>query len=389
VTSRFRRNAFPCQLLVVKRTTKASSKKSLKKLLTKKKNYFKGFCLHKFDSPYRTIQISHLEIKSMATEPKPLQTQQSLARELASTAFATSYKVQVYRSPFSPGLVFRRVAWNNAGTRLVCTHNDRSIRAWTTDKPDTKSSVEIRSAHERPVEDISWNPLHADQLASCSTDGTIKLWDIRTKKYIRKHVINGEILVIRYSTDGNHIAVALRDDRILVLDADLGAVVATYQETDEVYGLAWSNGSNLLAGSLGNGNVRLLWFNGQELTVAHTLRGHRTATGCLEFDPKGNCLAIGSNEGIVSIWDTNDWICIKTFAKTDQPVTSISYSFDGQYMAIASDNNGTIDIVHVASGTYIYTLPKQNYVGRPAVRWHPLRMSLAFTGDPNGVSVFS
>ncbi|ANB13510.1 hypothetical protein AWJ20_1804 [Sugiyamaella lignohabitans] len=332
----------------------------------------------------------------------PLETQSPLLPEQIPTAFQSS-KSLAYKVPYLSGLIIRKALFNNTGTKLALTHNDRHIRIWPVDQPDSKASFELRVAHDRPVEDISWDPLHADRFASCSTDGYIKIWDSRTKKCVRDTKVDGEILVIKYSTDGRHISVGLRSDLVIVFTNQLQQV-ASYQESDEVYDLAWSNGSDILAISLGNGNVRLLNFVSSgnisspssgandetnittNLSILHTLRGNRTATSCIEFDPIGRYLAVGSNEGIVSLWDTKEWICVKTFSKVDQPVTSVSFSHDGSLLAIASDSNAPINIVWLDNNEYIYSIhPNKSFLGRPNVDWHPLRFALAYTGEPYSV----
>lgn len=297
------------------------------------------------------------------------------------------HRPTTYRYPYTHGLIIRKVSFNNVGSRFASIHNDRHIRVWPSDKPEPKSSVEIRSAHDKGVEDICWCPLHTEYMVSCSTDGFVKLWDTRTRQcLIQKEV--GECLVVKYSTDGKYVACGLKNDMVRILNAKDLEEITSYQENEEVYNIGWSSSSELFAVSLGNGDIRLLTFDGKTTSHFYTLKAHRTAATCLEFDPLGNYLAVGSNEGIVSIWDLRDWICIKTFTKADQPVTSLSCSHDGGFLAIASDNGVPIEIVHVESEEYVHSI-KQKFVGRPSVQWHPLKFTLLFSGDAQNVTIFT
>lgn len=329
---------------------------------------------------------------------KPLPVQPPITKENSNAYFSSLKAAQTYRDPYVSGRTLRFVAWNYAGNRLAVIQQDRSMRIWTYDKPDVKSSIEIRNAHQRVVESICWSPLYADELVSCSTDGKIKLWDTRTKSCLRE--VNTEEqgnimqnLSVKYSADGAFISVIQREDRVLILNKYLVPVCVFHEPTDEIFDVSWSNSSQVFAVSLGNGNVRICRIidsgddNGTEVKIIHTLRGHRTAANCISFDPRGKYLAVGSNEGIVSVWDLQDWISVKTFTKIDQSVTSISFSHDSAYLAIACDANVAIDIVHVDSGEYVYTHQRSNHVSRPVVTWHPLRYSLAYTGDPYGLAI--
>lgn len=44
------------------------------------------------------------------------------------------------------------------------------------DQPSIRQQAIVDQAHEQDVNCISWNPVEPGILASCSDDGTIKLW---------------------------------------------------------------------------------------------------------------------------------------------------------------------------------------------------------------------
>lgn len=62
-------------------------------------------------------------------------------------------------------------------------------------------------------------------------------------------------------------------------------------------------------------------------------------------------LASAGNDGLVSLWDTDDMVCLRTYARPDWSVRSLSFSHDARWLAYASeDSGGTIDIVGVQGG---------------------------------------
>lgn len=359
-------------------------------------------------SPYSSHLAQNIETHTMtnrlrgrkAEHPLPSQT---LSRAGAANHFQ-SLRSQVFRDkhhgPQQSGgnnnngnnnaninSLIKCLAWNGSGTRVACGHGDRCIRVWIPDHVDGRGMTEMKNSHERGVESIDWDPLHADRLASCSSDGGVKIWDTRAKQLLAETRTGYENVIVRYSCDGQFLAVATaKTDLILIYYVKRGAStkskgnngpngwklksLCTFKENEEIFDLQWAeNGSSstyALASGLGNGNVRIYQFSPSEnlekqceeellnsennidtemknandseapdsngtdnekvsestdnintIQNVFTLRGHRTAANCLMFDPKGCYLAVGSNEGIVSLWDLQDFICIKTFNKTE------------------------------------------------------------------------
>lgn len=104
----------------------------------------------------------------------------------------------------------------------------------------------------------------------------------------------------------------------------------------------------------------------------------------------GRNLAVGSQDSIVSLWDTKEYACIRTFSNLTHMVRTISISHDGQYIASGSEDP-FIDISHsmptllsvltevVDSGENVATIACDATTN--GVAWNPKRHLLAFGGD--------
>lgn len=92
---------------------------------------------------------------------------------------------------------------------------------------------------------------------------------------------------------------------------------------------------------------------GQE---AITLKGHEGCVTCLAYSPDGKCLASGSHDKTIRLWDTRTNKNVATF-DNERAVTSIAYSPDGTMLASGGSDKSirvwnveTRKVVKVLSG---------------------------------------
>lgn len=93
----------------------------------------------------------------------------------------------------------------------------------------------------------------------------------------------------------------------------------------------------------GDGSVKLLEY--PSLTTVHALHAHTSACYCLELSPTGRYLAVGGSDGLISLWDTTEWVCRRTLAGMVGAVKQVSFSWDGSYVVGGSDEGNGLEIV--------------------------------------------
>lgn len=147
--------------------------------------------------------------------------------------------------------------------------------------------------------------------------------------------------------------------------------------------LDWA-GSHLFVTS-GDGCVKALRYPSFEPALA--LNAHTSSCYAIAMSPSGEHLAAGGGDALVSVWDTREWICVRTFDLTTEPVKSVDFSFDGSYITAGSDDKTEkkLKIAHVETGQVVHTVAIANPAAH--VAWHPCRYVLAYSADSQGLKI--
>lgn len=117
-----------------------------------------------------------------------------------------TYKTHHYISSGTdpPNCSIRTIAWNPTGHLIATGSADRTLRIWNPEKPQVKNSTELKG-HTAAIERVAWNPVKEAELASVSSDGTCKFWDVRSKTCTASVPLGGEGLTIAWSGDGSTV----------------------------------------------------------------------------------------------------------------------------------------------------------------------------------------
>ncbi|KAH8422671.1 WD repeat-containing protein [Aspergillus melleus] len=350
---------------------------------------------------------------------------------LPKDRFAYSFsglKTQSYTEPVPRGAgspTIRTIAWNPTGQLIATGSANRTLRIWNPERAQVKHSTELRG-HAAGIEKVLFNPVRDSELASCSTDGTVRVWDVRSKHCVSQLDVGGEAFTMSWSADGSVLMVGRKDDTLVpisiespstptILDGAPATTTSTskpplvpsiYKTLDPHPQPIQTNATTFsnhiatptspdlhLFATTGEGTVKV--FSYPSFNIMHTLNAHTSACLAIALAPTGRYLAVGGSDALISLWDTTDWICRRTVSSNNGgAIRGVSWSFDGRFICGACDeaNHGGngIEIFHAETGESVYTVPTGGGAnsGIPAVAWHPSRYWLAYSmmGDGPGSS---
>lgn len=171
---------------------------------------------------------------------------------------------------------------------------------------------------------------------------TSRFWDVRQAKPAHTVETPGPNINLTYSQDGNTVAVGDRTDLISFIDTRTYAIVHQFRSKIEVNEMIFSPDGRAILLSTGEGTVEIHAY--PALNLLEKLNAHSSQVFCLALDSRGRYLATGGADALVCLWDTEEWYCQKTLGKFDYPVRALSFSWDGEYLASASEEH-IIDIV--------------------------------------------
>ena len=109
------------------------------------------------------------------------------------------------------------LAWNCSGEKLASGSVDQSVRVWAIDPSGRSTGTELKG-HQDSVDQLRWDPKQPEVLGTASGDKTVRIWDTRSGKCANAIETKGENINIRWSPDGQHIAVGDKDDNISIIE---------------------------------------------------------------------------------------------------------------------------------------------------------------------------
>jgi WD40 repeat protein len=282
----------------------------------------------------------------------------------------------------------RTAVFSPDGQTLAIAASDQAVQLWDVD--DRRPLGRALRGHERDVVRVAWSPTDRRILASASRDGTVRIWNVRTRRSRLLEGHRGPVLSVAFSADGRTLASSGVDGSVRVWAVATGKPLAgpIRAGSGEVWSVALSPDERTLAFSGFDGTVHV-WDLESGRRLGPPLRGH-TKEGVVgvDFSPDGQLLASAADDGTVRLWDMPERTELgKPLTGHSGAVKSVAFSSDGRTLASAG-SDGTVRLWDGATGLSVGQFESEAPDSLESVVFSPDGGTLAAAGNEGVISLW-
>ncbi|MFV2066941.1 MAG: WD40 repeat domain-containing protein, partial [Pirellulales bacterium] len=269
----------------------------------------------------------------------------------------------------------------------TCAHGARMSRSETL---ESRQPVGTLEEHTDWIRGLAFSP-NGQTLASCSDDGTLKLWDVSgDEAQLRTSFSHaGWVLSVAFSPDGAVVATGCKDRYVRLWNADTGEAIAVpIPNEDWVRGVALSGDGRYLA-AVGSGHLIKLWSleNIASPRLVREIPGHLERTWAVAFAPDGKTMVTAGGDGLAKRWRVGDdphWDEIWELP-VGMALDDLVLSNDGTTVALLLDQGSDVELRIWDRSRRVETAVQRGMKVLGDLAFSPDGRHLAFVGSDSSV----
>lgn len=226
----------------------------------------------------------------------------------------------------------------NLSGELASASTDGTVRLWQIPSPSPLADLGIHGVAVSPTET---NPY---LVATADFEGTVTLWSQRpgTETATVLRTLSGHqgaVEAVAFNPAGTLLASVGSDHQIILWRATDGTRLASAtSHGDRVTSVAFNSDGKLLATGSADKTVRIWAVTDEALTLQATLTGHTDEVTSVSFHPQRPLLLSGSYDKTVRLWQISPGkaTLIQTLSEPNEAVSAVQFSPLGDRLAAAS-----------------------------------------------------
>eukprot|EP00794_Sanderia_malayensis_P007200 gene7200-8006_t len=228
---------------------------------------------------------------------------------------------------------------------------DGSIKVWNIQKME---AVKSTSGNETAIYSISWAPGDLNCLVAATSKNGCFIWDFEKGRIIMRfneHGKNSVYTAVWNQRDSKYIASVGADCFCIVRMVD-GTLVKRYKHPGAVYGCDWSpNNRDILATGCDDGLVRVYYLPSKGDTPIRSFAGHTAKVFHVRWSPlKDGILCSGSDDGTIRIWDYSQEGCVTVLEGHASPVRGLLWHAEIPEILISGSWDYSLRIWNINTG---------------------------------------
>jgi len=222
----------------------------------------------------------------------------------------------------------------------------------------TGEIIHTLTGHQNMISSLTFS-LNGTMIASSSSDGTARLWNLTTGK-CKEFVNDDGCRSVAINSDNNIIAIGQLNGTIQLLNVETGQNIHTLiGHTDRVLTRKSSlDNSKIISGSE-DGTMRL--WNVKTGELLHYMVGHTGGVTCAIFNSQSSRIVTGCKDKILRIWSVTTGELIQKITGHRGSISAVSFDTNDMRI-VSSDIYGSIHLWNSNTGELIQKMFMNNRV---------------------------
>lgn len=185
------------------------------------------------------------------------------------------------------------------------------------------------------IKSVSFNP-KTQLIATGGVDGTVQIRNLSGKLLVNWEAHQSAVNYLGFSFDGKQVVTAGVDGTVQIRDLS-GSLLKKWVAHPEggINYLSISSDGQTITTAGGDGSIRLWNSSGSKLAQWQAVDGNNGVIGIALNPIKQQIVSSGDIDGTVKLWDFSGKQLIQFNTSKDQPVLSVSFSPNGEFIATA------------------------------------------------------
>eukprot|EP01086_Lenisia_limosa_P012433 TRINITY_DN4076_c0_g1_i1.p1 TRINITY_DN4076_c0_g1~~TRINITY_DN4076_c0_g1_i1.p1 ORF type:complete len:460 (+),score=60.27 TRINITY_DN4076_c0_g1_i1:113-1492(+) len=141
------------------------------------------------------------------------------------------------------------IRWSPCGRHLASCSDDKTAKIWS---PDRSEATYTLTGHLREVHNLRWSPTGRGShnpnsplyLATCSFDGSVRLWDPETGNCVQMFKdFDSEVNCVEFSPNGKMLAAGSYKGEVLIYNIQSGSLLRKIECEAAVHVITWDSTS--------------------------------------------------------------------------------------------------------------------------------------------------